>query len=293
MKTGISFSIFGKKTCVMGGSSCLPEEIHFAQCNAFGIDTVELLVMEGYLTPGDWETLNRVISWANQYGININSIHGPSGWPTNGHWMADPDDEIRIFSVHERKLAIETAQRLGTRYCVVEFEAYPHWPYWPHNQKQETVFPHSFDRWRRSLDELLDTADRTGIQLAIENIDGLPTEKLVEVVDELERNLAGICFDTSHASFNGGIQQELDLLAPYIIGAHLSDNDALTGAEFVDRHWLPFAGNIDWHYLTSKIVQHSPCECMILEILDRENPVITENLANACREIESISNTIY
>ena len=57
MNIGLSFSIFGKRTCAMGGSPAHPAERHFAQCRQFGIDAVELVIMDDYIAPGDWRHL--------------------------------------------------------------------------------------------------------------------------------------------------------------------------------------------------------------------------------------------
>jgi len=291
MEVGLSFSIFGKKTfgTAVRGSAVHPEERHFAQCGEFGIRIVELLIMEGYIRPGDWKDLQNIRHFAEKHNVRINSVHGPSGSPVNGHWLADEDEGIRRKSVQERKLAIEGAQLLGASYCVVEFEAYPHWPYWPRNQKAEAVFPRALDRWRLSLDELLKSAANTGVKLAIENIDGLSGRQLEAIVSQLDPDLAGVCFDVSHACYNGGLREELELLAPYVIGAHLSDNDALSGPAYVDRHWRPFTGSVDWEWLIHRLLEKSRCKSLILEILDGNKPEISRELAETCRKIEHMT----
>ncbi len=288
LDTGLSFSIFGKKTCVMGGQSAPPQERHFAQCAEHGIRQVELIIMEGYLTPGDTATVETVRRLAQQYGVTVNSVHGPSGFPTNGHWLGDPDEEARKRNVAERILALEGTQALGARYMVVEFEAYGQWPFWPHEQVPEAVYPQAAEQWRKSFDELLPIAGRLGVTLAVENIDGLSNESLPALMAGLTRKEAGICFDSSHASYGGHWQAELDRLAPYIIGTHLSDNDGLAGAAWVDRHWRPFEGPIDWPRLVHTIATRSPCPCLILEVLNRDNPQITPELMAAYRKIKSL-----
>jgi sialidase-1 len=39
--------------------------------------------------------------------MTVNSVHGPSGWPTNGHWLGDPDEGARRRNVAERVLVLE------------------------------------------------------------------------------------------------------------------------------------------------------------------------------------------
>ncbi len=290
MNVGLSFSIFGKRTCVMGGNAVVPDEQHFAQCAECGITHVELIVMDGYIQPGDGKTLDTTQRLANAYGVAVHSVHGPSGWPTNGHWLGDPDEKTRLRNVQERRLAIEGAAQLGARYLVVECEAYDQWPYWPHGQAAQQRFPHAWENWRRSFEELLPAAERAGITLAIENVDGVPNERLPTVLDGLTRKQAGICFDSSHATYGGDFREQLDSLAPYIIGTHLSDNDGLAGGSWVDRHWRPFEGIIDWPQLVAVITARSPCEGLILEVLNREHPQITPELEQAIKRIQALIN---
>lgn len=288
MNLGLSFSIFGKATCVMGGKAVPPEEKHFAQCQESGIEQVELLVMDGYLAPGDWAALDEVVRLAEKYKVKINSVHGPAGYPTNQHWMADPDPEVRKRAVAERALAIEAAARLDARYCVVEYEAYTHWPYWPHEQSTQTVFPEVRQLWRESLEQLLHPATLFAVKLAIENIDGLPAGELMEELEPYTPDLVGVCLDTSHGSYENGLKEVLDVLTPRIIATHLSDNDCLGGSEYSDRHWFPFKGAIDWPWLLGRLACETACECLVVEVLDREQPWLTPEFVAAYSQLEAL-----
>jgi sugar phosphate isomerase/epimerase len=288
LEMGLSFSIFGKRTCVMGGQAAAPEERYFAQCAEHGLQRVELTIMEGYLEPGDWASLEEVRRLASRYGVTVDSVHGPSGWPTNGHWLADPEEQARRRNVAERVLALEGASRLGARYMVVEFEAYDQWPFWPHGQPAEKVYPQAVDQWTKSFEELLTASARLGITLAIENVDGVPNHLLPGLLLGLTRAEAGVCFDSSHATYGGNFAAELKSLAPWLIGTHLSDNDALPGAAYVDRHWFPFTGAVDWPLVVREIAATSSCPCLMVEVLDRENPQISPELMQSWRRLEAL-----
>jgi len=288
MNVGLSFSIFGKRTAAVGGAAVVPEKRHFAQCAENGIKRVEVIVMEGYIPPGDMAFAGQVRRAADACGITVHSVHGPSGWPTNGHWLGDPNEDARRRNVQERCLAIEGAALLGARYLVVEHEAYDQWPYWPHGQPAQQLFPDAWDQWRRSFDDLLPVAERADIALAIENVDGIPDEWLPGLLGGMTRRQAGVCFDSSHATYGNKFWEKLDRLAPYIIGTHLSDNDGLPGAAWVDCHWRPFEGIIDWPQLIAVIASRSPCDCMNLEVLDRDNPRITPELVCALRRVADL-----
>lgn len=203
MDLSLSFGIFGKKTCVMGGQAAVPTEDKFAHCAAQGLRRVELVMMAGYLEPGDWAAIEQAGAWAERHGVTVHSVHGPSGYPTNGHWLADPDEQLRRHSVDERRLAIEGARRLGARYLVVEFEVYDRWPLWPHEQPSVATYADSLRRWREGFSELLDCAAEAGVTLAVENVDDTPLEDLAALMEGLPREQAGVCFDSSHATYGG------------------------------------------------------------------------------------------
>jgi sugar phosphate isomerase/epimerase len=272
----------------MGGEVAVPDERHFAQCAEHGVRRVELVVMEGYLTPGDWPVLERTLQLAQRYGVTVASVHGPSGWPTNGHWLADPDEDARRRSVAERLLALEATRRLGAPYMVVEFEAYDQWPFWPHGQQPEAVFPRAVEQWTKSFEELLAAAAPLGVTLAVENVDGVPNHLIPDLLAGLSREEAGVCFDTSHATCGSDFAGELRRMAPFIIGTHLSDNDGLPGDAYVDRHWFPFTGVVDWELVVGEITANSPCSCLMLEVLDRDNPQISPALMDSWRGMEAL-----
>jgi sugar phosphate isomerase/epimerase len=132
-------------------------------------------------------------------------------------------------------------------------------------------------------------ATPAGVALAVENVDGTPAHELAALMAGLSREQAGVCFDSSHATYGGDLSGELAQLAPYIIGTHLSDNDGLPGGAWTDRHWRPFAGTIDWPRLVQEIVERSPCDCLTLEVLDRENPRVSDELMASCRCLQALA----
>lgn len=288
MNLGVSFCIFGRKSALAVGRPVIPEERRFAQCAENDIRCVEVAIMDGYITPGDWPAIDRMRRLADAHGVTIHSVHGPSGNPTARHWLADPDEAARRRNVRDRIEAMEGALRLGAKHMVVEFEAYDQWPFWPHGQAPQMIFPNAVDQWRRSFDELLAAAGRLGLPLAVENVDGVPNRLLSSLMHGLTRKEAGICFDTSHAMYGGDFTGLLTSLAPYIIATHLSDNDGLTGAEYRDRHWVPFAGAVEWPAVVSEISARSPCDCLMLEVHDPANLQITSAYLNAIERLRAL-----
>jgi len=104
------------------------------------------------------------------------------------------------------------------------------------------------------VSSLLETAEKYNVGIALENLrDGyhnteiihtygsIPSE-LIELVDEINHPLVGLCLDTGHAAI-----QKLDLaktivdMGTRLKALHIQDNNGL-----VDQHLPPFYGIIDW-----------------------------------------------
>lgn len=284
MKVGLSNCIFGRR---------VPVERDFVDLHNAGIRYIEVCVQEGYLSPDDTALIAKVGSWARNNGINVHSVHGPSGEPGIRYWLADPDNTRRQEAIEARRMALEAARELGAKYMVLEYECYgPRWFCWPKNIAMEKKYQTPEKLFRDSVNALLDDAIHFGVKLAIENVYGCPAVEQMEIMKVWDPNMVGVCFDSSHAVYGGHFFDEFALLAPRIIGTHLSDNDVLYGAAYMDRHWRPFAGTIDWTRLVGELVRRSRCECLMLEVLDRENSRISEELVAAYRKIECMARTL-
>ena len=115
--------------------------------------------------------------------------------------------------------------------------------------------PLSEAKWRqirRSVDELLPAAEKTGIILALENsaetMDNL--HRLVEFAGEYSHPQIGFCFDTGHANCyaEDGLFPTLELMKKDIVTCHMHDNHGS-----FDDHNVPGEGNIDWAALIPQL----------------------------------------
>ncbi len=284
MQIGLSNCIFGRRA---------PLEQDFRDLRRARILDIEVCVLERWLPPGAAALIAQVRSWAKQYGVNVHSVHGPSGEPGGKFWLADPDDAARREAIEVRRLALKTACELGAKYMVVEYECYRPGRFgWPKNIAMKKKYQTPEKLFRDSVNVLLDDAARYGIKLAIENIYGCPADEQMEMMQTWDPDLVGVCFDSSHAAYGGHFFDELALLAPRIIGTHLSDNDMLDVAAYADRHWRPWTGAIDWTRLVGELVRRGRCECLMLEVLDRENPGISKELIVAYRKIGKLARAL-
>jgi len=244
---------------------------------------MEVSLLRGWEAPDLDPIVERIRRWSEKYDIRVNSVHGPSGAPPHDHWLADPDEDQRRQNLQDRRRVLQAARRIGARYVVVEYECFGQWPFWPHDQPALTRFPKAKELWRQSFENLLEEAARVGIRLAVENVDGLPCADVAEALKPYDPDLVGVCFDSSHASYGPDLFAELAPLIPRLIGTHLSDNDGLEGGNFIDRHWFPFQGRIDWNRLMKILVTATACPVFIVEVLTPEKTITPELVASLDR----------
>ena len=109
-----------------------------------------------------------------------------------------------------------------------------------------------------SLLQLVKVAEELKVTIAIENTQR--SDNVPYVLDIIESNYLGFCYDSSH--YNLTDKQDFYLLEKYgerLVTTHLSDNDGLK-----DRHWLPGHGVIDWA-MVAKYFPESYQGCLTLE----------------------------
>jgi sugar phosphate isomerase/epimerase len=101
---------------------------------------------------------------------------------------------------------------------------------------------------RKSVDQLLSTAEANSIVLALENGGEsiADIQRLAALVKEYDHPQLGICFDSGHANCHPeiGLLPTLELLKPAVVTTHLHDNH---GA--FDDHNPPGDGTINWKEL--------------------------------------------
>ncbi len=101
---------------------------------------------------------------------------------------------------------------------------------------------------RKSVDELLPSAEANSIILALENGSESIADirRLADLVKEYDHPQLGICFDTGHANCYTeiGLLPTLELLKPAVVTTHLHDNHGT-----FDDHNPPGNGSINWNKL--------------------------------------------
>jgi len=262
---GISNCVFGRRP---------PREDDFRIIKENGITHIEMSLRPGWFDTDSPDLIDNVCGWIDKFGLAVHSVHGPSGFPGESptyqysgfhDWIANPITEERRHAVLNRKKYINIAALLGAKYFIIENECYGQWPFWPHHCTSEIEYPESGKFWEQSVDELVDDCLANGMTAAIENIDGLSNAPIVEFIESRGSGMVGICFDSSHATY-GDFLENMHCLLLYTITTHISDNDGLLGNQWIDRHWMPFRGNIDWDQFLAQLVENSYTGAFILEM---------------------------
>jgi sugar phosphate isomerase/epimerase len=125
------------------------------------------------------------------------------------------------------------------------------------------VFHSGYEKWKYALNMSIwlnesleiwtmvnERAKKKGVKIAVENIFEDEPENIRLLMEKMNSDNFGVCFDTGHCNLftKAPLQEWLNSLAPYIIELHLHDND-----RSADLH-LPIGdGNFDFNMLFSKL----------------------------------------
>ena len=205
-----------------------------------GFDFLEIWAMEPYFSLEHPEDVERTRRLVDEFGISVRSMHAPiDDWDISAR-----DETVREESVRRIKLAAQRLVAMGGEVLVI------------HPGRGRDPYEDVTDRMRqseRSLVQICEHARDIGIRVAVEN--PCPKEvyddpeDLRSMVDRLDEQFVGICFDTSHANIMRNALDTAEIFQGRIISVHLSDNLGLG-----DDHLMPFAGNIKWKRLLAALI---------------------------------------
>lgn len=126
------------------------------------------------------------------------------------------------------------------------------------------AFDADLDKGKAFFSELADTAEKYGVDLAVENVS---RQYLLEyLLDEIDAPHFGMCYDSSHdyleAENSGRI---LKKHKHRIKALHLSDNDFK-----VDRHWIPGEGEIPLDEVIKEVLSVPSIQTISYEVIANE-----------------------
>jgi len=230
----------------------------FAGCGASALTVSPDIAEQIMGRPSVLKTFRKL---GEKYHLKFVDAHGLWGgefWDLN---LDDPDR--RPFMLEQHKLCIRLLASMGVKtytmhigaLCCVQNRWYG----------KEDFFR---SLALNTLEELLPVAEREGVTITIENSfePSNAPEELLFYLDKIQSPALGVCFDAGHAimmaddsvprdrdengddyrlsSWHGRLKFQHDalgMLAPYIVTAHLHDNDG-----YRDLHQLIFSGVGDW-----------------------------------------------
>ena len=202
-----------------------------------GITAVELSYLQLMSHPES--VLERGVRQLNQAGIRVWSVHAPS--PNDQDYLLSrPNDLDRRRAVETNKTVLERVALSGASVAVIH----------PGRESGPVRDSAVVSRFLKSLEELLPVAERLGVRLALENMQplepapwriGLDSRELRQMVEQLQCESLGVCFDTGHAYRHHSFREDMEVLKDTIIHFHLDDNDTTR-----DLHLPPGYGSIPW-----------------------------------------------
>ena len=197
--------------------------------------------------------------------VEFSSVHGLY---SNEYDLNVPGKEWRPEMWARHKKALEIAAGFGCRTYTIHVGAYH---YCIEHISLDTLRELALE----TLEELLPTAEKNGIIIAVENSFEKPNsaKEVLGLVNHFAGSPAiGVCYDTGHANcmasapgkdkskyesyfekfwWEDGVIWEdhaLETLKEHIVTCHIHDN---TG--YGDYHGMPFDGTIDWQTLMPKL----------------------------------------
>ena len=224
-----------------------------------GVTAIEVWIDHpDYLNVEDEFELEGLVASLGECGVRVHSVHSPFGIECD---VSSLDDKIHERGVDGLIASIEVANMLGAGKVIVHA-----------SHSLNGTVNGRFERARGVLREMTGLARESGIVLALENLPpgylGHTPDEMLDLLDGLDRESIGICFDSGHANLSGHFHEFAAALLPRSVTMHLHDNDGKT-----DEHRFPGEGTIDWRAFGSLCHKAGAGASMMLECKPPEGVV--------------------
>ncbi|MGI6109796.1 MAG: sugar phosphate isomerase/epimerase family protein [Eubacteriaceae bacterium] len=187
----------------------------------------------------------QLAAMARKEGLRVVNAHAPFiGW--NRIWTDTPE-EITDMTGRFRQWIRECGEENIPVFVV-------------HTSDMDLEPGYSIDNGLAFYRTLAEEAERSNVKLAVENVSR--QFLLREVLDHVESEAIGFCYDCSHDyMLPCGRGRLLHDYSDRIAAVHLSDNDL-----YLDRHWIPGEGQIPYAEIMP-FLKKSPLDEISLEVL--------------------------
>lgn len=192
------------------------------------------------------EQISEISNELVDLGLSVNNLHASEG--VESSWGSE-QRVSRNAGVELVRNRMEMAAELGADTIILHADV-----------------ERSLGAQRHSLEELLPSAERMGIRIALENLPGQGFSRALALVHEFDHEMLGYCLDTGHAVLNNALgfddlsDAEANLSKLYSL--HLQDND---GSD--DQHRLPFTGKVPWQRVARLIAKAPYNGCLTFEVM--------------------------
>jgi len=193
-------------------SSKLPHRERLQFARDAGLDGVELGQFDSR------EETELVAAAAAEVGIEIHSVMAGTHWSLP---LSSTDEEVREKGVEGVKGALQVARWAGADTVLVV----------PAVVTEDVSYAAAFELSKKSIRELLPTAEELGVCMALENVWNkflLSPLEFRDYVDSFEHDLVQAYFDVGNILLYGYPHQWIDILGERIARVHVKDFDVNT-----------------------------------------------------------------
>ncbi len=251
-----------------GLEATLPVADAMAQAKDLGFDAIELAVAsQGVLTHQTTQAqCEQIVAKAKELGIEIAGVASGESW---GSSPSDDDPAVRARIIDFTKKALQVTKWLGTdAYLFVPgavdvffLESSPVVPY-----------DVCYERAKAAVLQLVPTAEKLGVTIAIENVWNkflLSPLEMRDFIDSFQSNAVGSYFDVGNVLLTGYPDQWIRILGKRIARIHVKDFKRSVGTAegFVDL----LEGDVDFEavkaalneigydgYVTAEMLPYQP-----------------------------------
>lgn len=226
-----------------------------------GFDEIEIWGMAPHFDYRNKAEVKRIGELLKRAWLNISSIHLPFYMKVDRDpnkrgrfYISDSNEERRKTAVNEVLKCMEAGEYLGVDVAVLHTGM----------EFQDSTY----DALRKSLEEILEIAERRKMKVAIENGFRPRTgiRDVYAVMKEFDSPYLGLCLDVGHLNIEGEWEFLKKIPNEKIFELHIVDNN---GKE--DEHLPPYEGSVRWEALYD-LVRNSSAK-LVLET----GPVYDDN----------------
>jgi len=190
--------------------------------------------LQGVEIPSDFESeeqVKEIVAAAAEAGIEIHSVMASTHW---AYPLSSTDEGIREQAVEGIKHALWVAKWAGANTVLVV----------PAVVNEDVSYAAAWEISRKSIEELLPTAEETGIIMGLENVWNkflLSPLEMRDYIDSFEHELVCAYFDVGNILQYGYPHQWIEILAERICKIHIKDYNTQK------KDFVPLlTGNVDF-----------------------------------------------